>query len=292
MTNYHSLWQFNIKNIPHNAEIFEVAFSDDSISYSFFQNADEKSISLQFIMQEKPDEQTLREVMRQLCVVAGLEEVEYELAKLNDTDWIAETIKSFPPIYAGDFFVYGSHHKGHVPRGKIPLLMDAGTAFGSGEHATTAACLEALTHLSKKYKYRKVLDVGTGSGILSIAARKKHRKAHITSVDIDDTAVKFAREYSAKNGIRGKAQFAVSNGHKSRAAKKNAPYNLIFANILARPLMKMAKDLSLHIDKNGHAILSGLLDRHERMALYPHRMKGLVLKKRIRKNGWLALIIG
>ena len=288
------MWQLSLGNILENPELFELALADDAVSSAINIHEDTNSFSVELIYSQQPDIDILRQVIRHLCVIAGIDGVDVTLTKLESKDWISETIRSFPPIDSGRFFIFGSHYEGKIPHGKIPVLMDAGTAFGSGEHATTAACLEAITYLAKRHKFERVLDVGTGSGILSIAASKIMSPKIVTGVDIDDTAVKFAHLYAAKNQLRNRYVFAVSNGYKNRIVKAAAhgqKYDIIIANILARPLMKMAKDLAAHLKPDGYAILSGLLERQEQMALYPHQLQGLKLHKRITKNGWIALII-
>ncbi|OIR09960.1 ribosomal protein L11 methyltransferase [mine drainage metagenome] len=207
------------------------------------------------------------------------------------TDWVSANLQSFPPITAGRFFVHGSHYDGALPPGKIALTIDAGTAFGSGEHATTYGCLMALDRLLRRRRFRQPLDLGCGSGILGIAAARALRRTVLLS-DIDPVSVRVAERNARRNAARFLVRTCLSDGYASRGVKARRPYDLILANILARPLTAMAADLARHLAPDGIAVLSGLLNRQERQVLSAHRRHGLSLLGKIRINGWTALVIG
>jgi ribosomal protein L11 methyltransferase len=212
------------------------------------------------------------------------------LDQIPDTDWVSANLKDFPPIAAGRFFVHGSHFEGHVPSGQIPLLIDAGTAFGSGEHATTYGCLTALDRLMRRRRFRHPLDLGCGSGILAIAIAKA-TALKVRAADIDPVSVAVARRNAERNGVAARVRTSRSDGYKGRVLAQHRPFDLIVANILARPLAAMAADLGRHLAADGVAVLSGLLYRQERFVLAAHRMQGLSLLGRIRLQGWTTLVI-
>ncbi|GHU05029.1 ribosomal protein L11 methyltransferase [Alphaproteobacteria bacterium] len=211
--------------------------------------------------------------------------------RIADTDWVAANMRSFHPIVAGRFFIHGSHFKGETPPGCVPLTIDAGMAFGSGEHATTFGCLSALDALLKKRRFRRPLDLGCGSGVLALAAAKSGRGAKITAADIDPLSVLTARRNARLNKVASLVSTLTSDGYAARALRIRRPYDLILANILAGPLRSMAREMKHNLVFGGSAILSGLLIRQERMVLAAHRLQGIVLENRLRINGWTTLTL-
>ena len=209
--------------------------------------------------------------------------------KLPARDWLAENQLSFPPLRVGQFFIYGSHHHCGVPAGAIGITVDAATAFGTGEHPSTRGCLLALERLARRRQFHRLLDIGTGTGILSIAAAKLlHRK--VLAGDIDPRAICVARHNAACNGVRGMVQSRNAPGYRDRLIRKSR-YDLVLSNILARPLAVMAADLARSLAPNGRAVLSGLLRRQEPVVLAPHRGCGIVLDHRLVIDGWSTLVM-
>ncbi|MDR3435810.1 50S ribosomal protein L11 methyltransferase [Telmatospirillum sp.] len=210
--------------------------------------------------------------------------------KIAGIDWVSANLRDFPPIAAGRFFVHGSHFAGTIPSGRIPLLIDAGTAFGSGEHATTFGCLTAIDRLLRRRRFHRPLDLGCGSGILALAIAKA-AAIKVRAADIDPVSVTVANRNAKRNGAAARVTATQSAGYLSRTIARHRPYDLIVANILARPLAAMAADLGRHLSPDGIAILSGLLVRQERFVLAAHRMQGLSLLGRIRIEGWTTLVL-
>jgi len=215
--------------------------------------------------------------------------VEIGEEKLAARDWLAENQLAFPPLRVGRFFIYGSHHRGRVPAGAIGIAVDAATAFGTGEHPSTRACLIALDRLARRHRYRRPLDIGTGTGILAVAAAKLLRRK-ISASDIDTRAVSVARHNVARNGVTGLVRVRRAPGYRDRAVRR-ARYDLILSNILARPLALLASDLARALAPGGRAVLSGLLRRQEPIVLAPHRGCGIVLERRLVIDGWSTLVL-
>ncbi len=209
--------------------------------------------------------------------------------KLAARDWLAENQLAFPPLRVGRFFVYGSHYHGEVPAGALGIMLDAATAFGTGEHPSTYGCLLALQALAQCRPIRHPLDIGTGTGILAIAATKLLRRPVLAS-DIDAGSVGVARHNVACNGVAKLVRVECAVGYRNRALRRRG-YDVILANILARPLAEMAADLARHLAPGGRAVLSGLLRRQESIVLAPHRSVGLALEGRIVIDGWSTLIL-
>jgi ribosomal protein L11 methyltransferase len=209
--------------------------------------------------------------------------------RLPERDWLAENRRAFPPQRIGRFFIHGSHWRGPAPASAIAIEIDAATAFGTGEHASTRGCLLALEGLARRRRFRRPLDIGTGSGILAIAAAKRlHRR--IIAGDIDPEAVRVARHHARRNGLTGQVRVVAAAGYRSRVLRRS-DYDLILANILARPLALMARDLKRAIAPGGIAVLAGLLRRQEALVLAAHRAQGLSLERRLVIEGWSTLVL-
>jgi ribosomal protein L11 methyltransferase len=203
--------------------------------------------------------------------------------------WLARTMSTFPEQCVGRrFAVRGTHLTDHPAPGRIVLLLDAGVAFGSGEHGSTRGCLRALERVAHRQP-RRILDLGCGSGILAMAAaRLLHRPALAT--DIDHWSVRVARENVVLNGLGRRVRCERAAGWQP-AARAGAPYDLVFANILARPLCSMARHLAANLAPGGTAILAGLLHQQARMVLVAHRASGLVLDFTVREGAWTTLVL-
>ncbi len=204
--------------------------------------------------------------------------------------WLARNLEAFPEQRIGRCFaVRGTHVSGARAPGRHTLTLDAALAFGSGEHGSTRGCLRALERIAHRRPGR-ILDLGTGSGILAMAAaRLLHRR--VLATDIDPWSVRAAALNAAMYGLAPRIRVAQAEGWRSAAARRSAPYDLVLANILARPLCGMARDLALHLAPGGTAILAGLLDRQARWVLAAHRRQGLRLDFALREERWVTLAL-
>ncbi len=269
----------------------EESFSDISTSIANFETDEENSIwTFELICSEKPD---VDEIKRRLLVIATLHNIavpEVQIEQLVQADWLSQVARDFPPLSIGRFFVHGSHVEELPNPSSISIQVDAGAAFGSGEHGTTRCCLEALQWLAKSRTFPKVLDMGTGSGILAIAAAKLW-KTDILAVDLDPVSVRVTGENTKTNQVRKFIKTGVSDGYSAMQVKRAAPYDLIIANILARPLIAFAPHLKQNLAAGGVAVLSGLLASQEKQVLAAHRTHGLCLKKKFIYQDWCTLVI-
>ena len=212
------------------------------------------------------------------------------VALLPDIDWIKLSQEGLPPVRAGRFFVYGAHDAGVVPHGVIPIRIEAGLAFGTGHHETTALCLRVLSDLSKKRRFVNVLDLGCGTGLLAIGAAKLWRRPVLAS-DIDVVAVEVTRENAAANGEAPLIRALTADGLTHPVLAKQAPYDLIIANILASPLTKLAPEIARALAPGGIAVLSGLLQWQENLVASFYRPHGLILRGTRRDGVWSALTL-
>jgi len=208
--------------------------------------------------------------------------------QLADADWLAMALSGLPPVRAGRFFVYGMHDRGRLPASTVNLRIEAGAAFGTGHHGTTVGCLMAYDKLIKARKFNKVLDVGAGTGLLAIAAARTGSKITV-GTDIDRPSVRISKENAKVN--RANARFVHASGLSNRLVTDNAPYDLVFANILARPLVSLAQDIKTALVPGGTVILSGLLRTQERMVKAAYVSRGFKLVDRIHRDAWAALVL-
>ncbi len=219
---------------------------------------------------------------------------ESEAQRLNfeqvaETDWVARSLAGLKPVRAGHFVVHGAHDRARVPVNAIGIEIEAALAFGTGHHGTTRGCLTALDALAKQRRARHVLDIGTGSGVLAIAAAKVFREPVIAS-DIDRQAVDAARANARLNRAASFITLLHVTGARVRAITQHAPYDLIFANILLGPLTRLAVPIARLSRPGATIVLSGLLPVHANAALAIYHAQGLALERRVLLDGWMTLV--
>lgn len=222
----------------------------------------------------------------------NIELLDYKVELLESQNWLKDNVIEFAPVELEDFLIYGIHEKEQPKTDKIPIKIYAATAFGS-EHQTTKACLKAIGKLSKLgAKKDKILDMGCGSGILAIAAAKIwHQESKISAVDIDEEAVWVTRQNATDNAVDHIITAEVSDGYSSSFVKENAPYDIIIANILARPLIEMAKDLYQSLNKGGYCVLSGFVEDQVEWVVKAHQDQGLKLLEIYEIDNWRAALM-
>lgn len=185
---------------------------------------------------------------------------EFLVSELPETDWVAKVRRDLAPVEAGRFFVYGSHDADKVPTGRVPLLIEAAMAFGTGHHGTTQGCLLALDGLTESgWEARSVADIGCGTAVLAMAAKAVWPEARVLASDIDEVAVEVAEANLRANARIGPVETEVSAGLGGKMASELAPFDLIFANILKGPLRELAPDITRALSPGGKVILSGIL---------------------------------
>ena len=225
------------------------------------------------------------EVMGQILRDQG--ELEVVVEKLADADWLAMSLSGLPPVEAGRFFVYGAHDQGKIPEGRVTIKIDAGAAFGTGHHGTTVGCLEAFDKLLEGGEtFEKVLDVGCGTGVLAIAAALTGSPVAV-GTDIDEPSARIANENAEINNA--KCDFYFADGLSDDRIAQNAPYDLVFANILAAPLVFLAPEIADALKSGGVAILSGLLRTQEERILEAYLPLGFKVEQTIHNDAWSAL---
>ncbi|MBZ8135209.1 50S ribosomal protein L11 methyltransferase [Afifella sp. IM 167] len=221
-----------------------------------------------------------------LGAIAG----EFSYAELPEADWVGESLKGLAPVPAGRFLVHGAHDRQRLPAGRIAIEIDAGQAFGTGHHATTLGCLTVLDELSKRWQFERMLDLGTGTGLLAIALAKLTRRPVLAS-DIDPLAVRIAGENAALNGAGHLVTTIVANGLRHPKIAAGAPYDLVVANILAGPLIALAPSVKRVVAPGGTAVLSGILAHQASRVTAAWRGQGFALQAARRFGEWSVLVL-
>jgi ribosomal protein L11 methyltransferase len=209
-------------------------------------------------------------------------------ARIARKDWVLESLHGLKPVTAGRFVIHGAHDRGCAPVNRIAIEIEAAQAFGTGHHGTTRGCLLALERLNKSAKPRRILDLGTGSGVLAIAAARSLRRRVLAS-DIDALAVRIARDNARLNRVASLVCVRHGNGLILPELRGHAPVDLVLANILLKPLQKLATPLSMMVAAGGRVVLAGLLKSQVNAALASYRR--FTLERRIELDGWTTLIL-
>lgn len=283
MTTEGTVWRASYRHEGADPPLLPEVVDDATLAVTTFEIEDASGAlvawQVDLLFGERPDAHEL----------AGLLGAEVRIEDVPPEDWVKNASLRSPPVRAGRFWVHGSHIEDEPPPDTFAIQIDAGLAFGSGDHATTRLCLRALDHLARTRRLRQVLDLGCGSAVLSIAAAKLWPCA-VIAADNDPIAVRVAAENVALNGVAGRIVCAVSDGYRAGIIRRRRPFDLVLANILADPLIELAPRLRAHLAPGGTAILSGLLDRQADAVIAAHHAVGLRLVDRGQEGPWMALV--
>ncbi len=276
------MWQLKSVQNRENATRLANLLSEIADATSWFE--DPKGWGLIAIFEDKPYEDGLHELFE-----AAELDVEYTLEELQERDWLAENRKHFPALNVGDFYIYGSHITDPLPENKICLLIDAATAFGTGQHGTTQGCLLALQKLAtQKMSYDSILDLGCGTAILAMAAARLFPESAVIAADNDEEAVLRASANATDNALNT-IQTYHSEGFSHTALQ--CPHNIILANILAEPLIHLAADMYRYTAPEGYVILSGLLIAQQEAVLKAYLDQGFRFVEATHIGEWATLIL-
>jgi len=237
---------------------------------------------------DPPDQNVIREWVA-LATGADLA-ADIAFDQVEARDWVKATLEQLVPVRAGRFIVHGAHDRDHVPPNKLGIEIEAALAFGTGHHGTTRGCLVLLDHVLKAYRPRRVLDLGTGTGVLAIAAAKALHLAVLAS-DIDAVAARVARDNARLNGVGDWVIAIPATGFADPQFAARGPFELVLANILANPLRAMATPMARHLAPRALVILSGLLPDQASAVIAAYRARGLILLRQLRLEGWSTLLL-
>ncbi len=271
-------------------ELFEVAISDFVTGYAIFEVENTPRWRLTGYTDTAPDTVALESNIAVAAKAAGVDMPSVRVAPVVDKDWVAESERALPALHVGPYFVFGSHIRDTPPPESIPIKIDAGLAFGTGNHETTQGCLQALETIFSECMPANPLDIGTGSGILAIAIVKRC-DVNVAATDIDPIAVDVARENAVFNGVGGRISFSVTDGVDGAEIRKASPYDLIVANIVANPLIALAGGIAGILSGSGRVILSGILNEQADDVIAAYAAHGLLPDDRIVLGNWTTLIL-
>ena len=262
-------------------------FDPTETAVAAFEDEDGRTWRLEAYFADAPDEEYVRELIRP---VIGDAADAAEFRTIDQQDWVRASLEGLKPVRSGRFLVHGSHDRASVRGNDLAIEIEAALAFGTGHHGTTLGCLRALVSELKRRRPVHVLDVGTGTGILAFAAAKALRQP-VVAGDLDAEAVRTTRENARANGLGPYLKLYEGPGVRHRLADRPRHFDLVFANILARPLRLLAPTLARVVATEGVLVLSGLIERDVPGVLSAYRLQGFSLVRRGVIEGWVALVL-
>jgi len=268
-------------------DLLTESLEDGEAAVAAFERSDGRwDITVHFA--EPPDEQRIRSLVALAASDDIAQAIDFDTVAAKD--WVKASLEGLVPVAAGRFIVHGQHDRAHVPPNKLGIEIEAALAFGTGHHGTTRGCLLLLDHVLRTKVPRRVLDLGSGTGVLAIAAAKALRRRVLAS-DIDPRSAEVAHENAELNGVRHLVESICATGFSAPQFRMRAPFDLVLANILANPLRQMAPAMAAHLAPEALVILSGLLPHQTRSVIGTYRTQGLVLIRQIRIDGWCSLLM-
>jgi ribosomal protein L11 methyltransferase len=249
--------------------------------------ADKGGWAVAIHFREPPNETAVRALVALAAGADAANALTFETVASDD--WVKASLAGLTPVRAGRFVVHGRHDRARVANNAVGLEIEAALAFGTGHHGTTRGCLLALDRLLRSRRPRRVLDIGTGTGVLAIAAAKTLRR-RVLAGDVDPRAVAMARENARHNGVGGLLGIVRARGMNARL-RAGGPFDLVLANILVGPVQRLAQPLAACVAPRARVILSGLLPAHANSVLFAYAAQNFVLERRIVLDGWVTLVM-
>ncbi len=271
----------------HAVDVLTEVFFEGDAAVAAFERPDGRwDVTVHFA--EAPDQAWLRDVVENAAGATIAQGVIFDTVEAKD--WVKASLDNLVPVPAGRFVVHGQHDRARVAANKLGIEIEAALAFGTGHHGTTRGCLLLLDHVLKARHPRRVLDLGTGTAVLAIAAAKALHGAVLAS-DIDAPSVAVARDNTRLNGVGSLVRVIRATGFSAPDFAKNGPFDLVLANILANPLRQLAMPMTRHLAPGALVILSGLLHHQATGVVAAYRARGLVPLRHLRIEGWSSLLL-
>ena len=268
-------------------DVLTEIFFDGEAAVAAFERPDGRwDVTVHFA--DAPDQALLREIVANAAGADIANTLSFDTIEARD--WVKASLEDLVPVPAGRFVVHGAHDRERVAPNKLAIEIEAALAFGTGHHGTTRGCLLLLDHVLKRYRPRRVLDLGTGTGVLGIAAAKA-LKIGVLGSDIDPPSVKVARENARLNETGNLVQVICATGFSAPGFAQRGPFDLVLANILANPLRQLATPMARHLAPGALVILSGLLTHQAPAVIAAYRARALVPLRHLRIEGWSSLLL-
>jgi ribosomal protein L11 methyltransferase len=268
-------------------DVLNECFSEGQAAITAFERSDGRwDVAMHFA--DPPDEEAIRHLVGLAAGDAVVERIAFDTVEAKD--WVKATLEELVPVHAGRFVVHGHHDRDRVPPNKLGIEIEAALAFGTGHHGTTRGCLLLLDHVLRSRMPRRVLDLGSGTGVLAIAAAKALRRRVLAS-DIDPLAAAVAGDNARLNGVGNLVETICAIGFSAPAFQARAPFDLVLANILANPLKRLSTPMAAHLAPSAMVILSGLLPHQASGVVAAYRARGLVLLRQLQIEGWSSLLM-
>jgi ribosomal protein L11 methyltransferase len=269
------------------SDLLEEVFFDGEAAIAAFERPDGRwDVTVHFA--DAPDQARLRELVANVAGVEVAGAVTFDTIEAKD--WVKASLEDLVPVPAGRFVVHGAHDRTRIPPNKLGIEIEAALAFGTGHHGTTRGCLLLLDHVLKVHHPRRVLDLGTGTGVLAIAAAKALHNEVLAS-DIDPPSVRVARENGMLNHVGKFVRAVRATGFSAPDFAAHGPFDLVLANILANPLRQLAGPMARHLAPRSLVILSGLLTPQATSVIAAYRARGLVPLRHLKIEGWSSLLL-
>ncbi len=270
--------------------LFSALFEGTALSSS--SKKDKGTWEFLWTFDHRPDEDFIRDQLQWASEELRIPKGDYKIEELQNRDWLAESYRALPPFTIGSFFIYGSHYDDEKPDDQIPLLIEAATAFGSGEHGTTSRCILAIEHVKQSgFTPRNILDMGCGSGILAAAAAKLWPDVPVFAADNDPECIRVTQRHLGLNNICNVRSYQSEGYDLQSPVWNDAPYDFIIANILAGPLIDMAAEQSRALASGGYLTLSGTLKEQAERVLNAYTPHGLSLIAEFPGAEWVTLLL-
>jgi ribosomal protein L11 methyltransferase len=268
-------------------DLLTESFFEGQAAIAAFESPDGRwDITVHFA--EPPDESSIRELVGLAAGDDVARDIRFDTVEAKD--WVKATLEELVPVRAGRFIVHGHHDRSRIPPNKLGIEIEAALAFGTGHHGTTRGCLLLLDSVLKAYRPRRVLDLGTGTGVLAIAAARA-LQIKVLASDIDPLSVRVAQENARLNRTGDLVETIQATGFSAPQFAERGPFDLVLANILANPLRQMATAMARHLAPSALVVLSGLLPHQAQAVIAAYRARGLVLKRHIQIEGWSSLLM-
>lgn len=274
---------------PASTEIFtklEIEFEDDGFPLANIEIDEAEGTDEISVYVETEDAAAISE---RIVRIAG-SGYEIQTEELPDIDWVTKSLEGLQPVRAGGFLVHGSHDRDALEEGDIAIEIEAGLAFGTGHHGTTAGCLEMIAHVVEREAPRNALDLGTGSAVLAIALAKLV-PIPVLATDIDPIAVDVAAQNAELNGVAEFVETVTAEGFENPVFAERGPFDLIIANILANPLIELAPHMAANLAQDGSIILSGILEQQHDAVVHAYVQQQLQHVETLHREGWVTIYL-